>query len=256
MTARFNLSAVFSVLAVILVVMLGVPEPGQAKIKGGNSQENEEQRDGQSRHESGRRTYVPLTTAGGDYRVEQLVLIQTRFIYVAETSFGVDYESLDKVNLKDVPLIGSVFNRALDPEDLSEETRVGSVFKAGENTLAAVVSDEIDIGGLTLEVVNGNGTFQLLMQPKIIETAPDGLGELGSIPVIQNILAGTATPEATIFVGGLTRDSELEDMNKVPYLGDVPGLQALFEGTAHEGPENQLLIFITPSILIPEESES
>jgi len=53
----------------------------------------------------------------------------------------------------------------------------------------------------------------------------------------------------TIVLGGVFRESELEQETKVPVLGDLPVLGHLFKRTIVGNEKNELLIFITPRIL-------
>ena len=53
----------------------------------------------------------------------------------------------------------------------------------------------------------------------------------------------------TIVLGGVFRESELEQETKVPLLGDIPVLGRLFKRTIVGNEKNELLIFITPRIL-------
>jgi type IV pilus assembly protein PilQ len=53
----------------------------------------------------------------------------------------------------------------------------------------------------------------------------------------------------TIVIGGLISDSEIEQMEKVPILGDIPFFGALFKHKSHQKTRSELLIFITPKIL-------
>lgn len=255
MAEKFNRRAVLGALAAVPVVALGAPQEGRATIKGNQNRDQEQGRDGQSRHEEDGRAYIPITFSGGGMRITQMVFIQTRFIHVARTSPGVDFESLDKVDVGDVPLLGSLFNRSLGPEDFTAENRVGAVFQAGSNTLAAIISDEIELDDAKVQVVNGTGTYKIMMTPEIIDVTPTGLGEFGVLDSIQQFFAGKATQNMTMVLGGLTRDTvpDVED-DKVPYLSDIPGLQGLFRGSAHKGSKDQLLLMIRPSIIMGDET--
>ncbi len=53
----------------------------------------------------------------------------------------------------------------------------------------------------------------------------------------------------TIVLGGVFRESELEQETKVPFLGDIPFLGRLFKRTTVGTEKSELLIFITPKIL-------
>lgn len=73
-----------------------------------------------------------------------------------------------------------------------------------------------------------------------------------SVPII---LTNEITTQAlvdngkTIVLGGVFRESELEQETKVPILGDLPFLGRLFKRTTMNSEKNELLIFITPRIL-------
>jgi type IV pilus assembly protein PilQ len=53
----------------------------------------------------------------------------------------------------------------------------------------------------------------------------------------------------TVVIGGIFTLSERTDVNKVPLLGDIPVMGALFRNTARTSQKTELLIFITPKIV-------
>ena len=53
----------------------------------------------------------------------------------------------------------------------------------------------------------------------------------------------------TVVIGGIYIQSEKNEVNKVPVLGDVPFLGHLFKNTARTVSKTELLIFITPKIV-------
>lgn len=53
----------------------------------------------------------------------------------------------------------------------------------------------------------------------------------------------------TVVLGGIYETEQGEDMNKVPLLGDIPGLGALFRSSTRTSKKSELLIFVTPKIL-------
>jgi type II secretory pathway component GspD/PulD (secretin) len=58
----------------------------------------------------------------------------------------------------------------------------------------------------------------------------------------------------TIVIGGLMADTKEETIRKVPFLGDLPVLGALFRRTQVEKDKTELLIFLTPHVA-PEPGE-
>jgi len=86
----------------------------------------------------------------------------------------------------------------------------------------------------------------------------DSLGELvsdsrgGTIPSIDTteittqVLVGNGE---TVVLGGVFRTEDIESVRKVPFLGDIPYVGALFRNTATSKTKTETLIFITPRIL-------
>jgi type IV pilus assembly protein PilQ len=55
----------------------------------------------------------------------------------------------------------------------------------------------------------------------------------------------------TSVIGGIIEEEDRDNVSKVPFLGDLPGLGYLFKGTEKSKSKTELLIFITPQILEP-----
>lgn len=55
----------------------------------------------------------------------------------------------------------------------------------------------------------------------------------------------------TLLIAGLMEDDTTEDVRKVPYLGDVPYLGALFRNTSYNHVKTELVISVTPRIVQP-----
>jgi type IV pilus assembly protein PilQ len=53
----------------------------------------------------------------------------------------------------------------------------------------------------------------------------------------------------TVVLGGILETDSRDDVDKVPFLGDIPGLGFLFRKKATRDEKNELLIFVTPKIL-------
>lgn len=79
---------------------------------------------------------------------------------------------------------------------------------------------------------------------------PTGNG--GSVPSINTRKVTTQVlvdNGQTVVLGGIYEDTKMDTVNKVPLLGDIPFLGALFRFTEHQDQRTELLIFITPKIL-------
>ena len=82
------------------------------------------------------------------------------------------------------------------------------------------------------------------------ENVPTSLG--GSIPSIDTRSIETRVlvdNGQTIVLGGIYEQTRRTDRSKVPVLGDIPGLGALFRNKAIQNDKSELLIFVTPTII-------
>ncbi len=86
----------------------------------------------------------------------------------------------------------------------------------------------------------------------------DTVGEIfqtargGSVPSIDTREMETTVLVSngdTVVLGGIFQEDTSSNEEKVPWLGDVPGLGALFRRRANESKKRELLIFVTPSIV-------
>jgi type IV pilus assembly protein PilQ len=82
---------------------------------------------------------------------------------------------------------------------------------------------------------------------------------IGDVPQIATREISTAVlvdNGQTVVVGGVYEFSSREDLNKVPFLGDIPVLGNLFKRKGRSTEKAELLIFVTPKIMIvPGRSE-
>ena len=53
----------------------------------------------------------------------------------------------------------------------------------------------------------------------------------------------------TVVLGGIYTQTERNEVNKVPLLGDIPVLGYLFQNRAKSINKTELLVFITPKIV-------
>jgi type IV pilus assembly protein PilQ len=50
-------------------------------------------------------------------------------------------------------------------------------------------------------------------------------------------------------IGGIYEQTEINRVNKVPFLGDVPYVGGLFRNTARTTNRTELLVFLTPRVI-------
>jgi type IV pilus assembly protein PilQ len=74
----------------------------------------------------------------------------------------------------------------------------------------------------------------------------NGVPSIDTREIDTRVLVGNGQ---TIVLGGVYEQVKLIDNSKVPVLGDIPGLGALFRNKKEQNDKAELLIFITPTII-------
>jgi type IV pilus assembly protein PilQ len=86
----------------------------------------------------------------------------------------------------------------------------------------------------------------------------DSVGQLlpsatgGAVPSIDTRTITTqvlVNDGQTVVLGGILETERRDTVNKVPFLGDIPGLGAFFRSKSRTDNKDELLIFVTPKIL-------
>ena len=89
---------------------------------------------------------------------------------------------------------------------------------------------------------------------EIISTG--GLG--GTVPSIDTRAVETqvlVSDGQTVVLGGIYETERRETISKVPWLGDLPVLGYLFKSTQYSNNKAELLIFVTPRIILGAPSD-
>ena len=111
--------------------------------------------------------------------------------------------------------------------------------------------------GTKIEVtphVNDSDQVRLEITEGISEAgAPQG--QLGAIPIIKRQAKTTLVvrDQQTVVIGGLMRDAVTNSRTKIPILGDIPVLGALFRTTKKTTQKTNLLLVLTPYIIRDQE---
>ncbi len=111
--------------------------------------------------------------------------------------------------------------------------------------------------GIILQVtpfITKEGLVEMILAPEIStitdETVP--ISDTINSPVFAKRSADTVvvTPNGqTVVIGGMMEDNTTETRNKIPLLGDIPGLGLLFQRKVKESEKTELLIFLTPYVV-------
>jgi general secretion pathway protein D len=112
--------------------------------------------------------------------------------------------------------------------------------------------------GVILKVtpfITADGLVEMILQPQVSaidQTSGIAVGNGINAPVIDITSADTVvvTPDRqTIVIGGLIQDQKTKSESKIPLLGDIPGLGALFRHKIITSSTSELIIFLTPHIV-------
>ncbi len=114
----------------------------------------------------------------------------------------------------------------------------------------------VDIG-TTLRVqpqINYDGYITMKVHPEVSSLA----AALDAGPRVTTREADTTVrvrEGETLVIGGLIKQDDSSSKDKVPYLGDIPLIGALFTRSEHENEQKELAVFITPTILYSRDEK-
>jgi general secretion pathway protein D len=99
--------------------------------------------------------------------------------------------------------------------------------------------------------VNDSDQVRLEIQEEISEVGSSPQGTLGAVTINQRSANTTliVRDQQTVVIGGLMRDSETVSTTKVPILGDIPILGALFRQQTTSVGKTNLLLILTPYVV-------
>lgn len=100
--------------------------------------------------------------------------------------------------------------------------------------------------------VNPDREIQLDLNPSIESVVEQGSDTLKYTPTIakREVKTTVTLPDrSTVVLSGLIREDTAKIVTKVPLLGDIPFLGALFRSTSDTKKRTNLLIFVTPRIV-------
>jgi general secretion pathway protein D len=112
--------------------------------------------------------------------------------------------------------------------------------------------------GILLDVtpqINPDGLVTMLVAPEISDVA----SEAESVQISDTVNSPTFNVNAaetrvavrngtTVVIGGLIREAQDETVRKIPILGDIPLIGALFSSTTTRTVKRELMIFLTPYV--------
>ncbi len=113
--------------------------------------------------------------------------------------------------------------------------------------------------GITLEItphISQGGLIRLDVKSEFTKLTEDVTTLSEDTPITAKRTADTAvtmSSGATIVIGGLIRDDVTRGVTKIPLMGDLPLIGALFRSESRLVQKTNLLLFITPHIVSTQE---
>ena len=105
-------------------------------------------------------------------------------------------------------------------------------------------------------VVLADGRISMRVRPEVSELSNEGAVRLNNylVPALTTRRAETTVELGSgqsFMIAGLLRNHNTNDINKAPFLGDLPIIGALFRSTAFRRDETELVIIVTPYLVRP-----
>lgn len=116
--------------------------------------------------------------------------------------------------------------------------------------------------GIQLEVkpqINEGGAIKMAIRQEVSSIAGPVSNNFSDLILNKREIQTTVTVDdgQIVALGGLLDDNERRTLEKIPFLGDIPGLGALFRSKAKTRQKTNLMVFIRPTILrTPEEARA
>ena len=131
----------------------------------------------------------------------------------------------------------------------------GTVFASGGAAPAQQVErEEVGIKLSITPLINADGYITTIIKPEV-SSIIGFKGENEDLPVVATRQASTTVrlkDGGSVIIGGLLSEEKTELVSKVPILGDIPGLGLFFQHTGSTISKKDLVIEVTPRILVEQ----
>ncbi len=99
--------------------------------------------------------------------------------------------------------------------------------------------------------INAGGSIKLFIRQEVSSIAGPVSSNFSDLILNKREIQTTVTIDdgQIVALGGLLDDNERRTIEKIPLLGDIPGLGALFRSKAKSRQKTNLMVFIRPTIL-------
>lgn len=140
--------------------------------------------------------------------------------------------------------------------DTTSDAAVGTITISEPQTATTTTTPERMQIGVSLKVtptVNNLGYITMLIEPSVARTVVSGISSTVLNPIRRSVKSKVMIKDGeTVVIGGLIDTQKTDVKRKVPILGGIPIIGALFSSDTKTDTQTEILIFITPHIVRAE----
>ena len=124
------------------------------------------------------------------------------------------------------------------------------------NNSVTIEYKQYGVGLAFTPIVLADGRISMRVRPEVSELSNEGALKLNGfdVPAITTRRAETTVELGSgqsFMLAGLLRNANTNNIEKAPFLGDIPILGALFRSTKYRRSETELVIIVTPYLVRP-----
>ena len=133
---------------------------------------------------------------------------------------------------------------------------VTTTVPATGSTVSSPEIQYVDVGTKLYVTPNikRDGFIQMKIRPEV-STSKVETFQTNRIPIVTSTEAETSVlvkSGVTLIIGGLIETKDSKSKNQVPMLGNIPFLGAVFRGSTDIKSKTELVVFLTPEIIMPD----
>ena len=128
------------------------------------------------------------------------------------------------------------------------------------NSAISIEYKQFGVGLAFTPIVLGDGRISMRVRPEVSELSEAGSVKLGGfvVPSLTTRRAETTVELGSgqsFMIAGLLQNRNRNNIEKAPFLGDLPILGMLFRSTSYQRDETELVIVVTPYLVRPSSRQ-
>ena len=207
--------------------------------------------------------YPPAQTSTGQESPFSFAIFDDNISIVLQTLAS----ALD-TNLLSAPKVTTVNNREAEIKLIQKlpwaEPNVTADDSGNIIVTWTIKFEEVGISLKVTPTITEDGNIMMVLAPEVSEKTSDysltvtqGTTSVPyTVPIIDTRSASTKVVVGdgqTLIIGGMVKDKVTKGESKVPLLGDIPYLGYLFKSKKDIYDKTELLIFVSPKVITPDE---